>query len=269
MNVDTKVDLKYKFIETQDGLEKIIEELENQSIIGLDTEATKFDPFTAKLLLIQLATNDNVFVIDTTKVDISPIKHILESDRPLKLVQNAKFDYKLLKVQAGISLGALFDTMIAERILTMGISREISLKVLAEKYLGMIIDKSVRETFIDQSFGSSIREFSTEQLEYSARDAFVLRGIFEKQFKKLQEEELINTAKLEFSVIPAVANMELYGSLIDKIKWRKYIAELREKRDASNKEIQNDLRHLSPYSQVDLFGNETDTINLDSPLQVL
>ena len=269
MNVATKTNLKYKFIETQNELEKIVVELEGQSIIGLDTEATKFDPFTAKLLLVQLATKDNVFVINTTKVDISPIKHILESDRPLKLAQNAKFDYNLLKVQAGISLGALFDTMIAERILTMGISREISLKFLAEKYLGIVVDKSVRETFIDHSLGSVSKEFSKEQLEYSAQDAFVLRGIFEKQFKKLQEEDLVDTAKLEFSVIPAVANMELYGSLIDQTKWREYIAELRKKRDAINKEIQGDLRHLSPYSQVDLFGNVTDTINLDSPLQVL
>ena len=54
MNVATKTDLKYKFIETQNELEKIVGELEDQTIIGLDTEATKFDPFTAKLLLLYL-----------------------------------------------------------------------------------------------------------------------------------------------------------------------------------------------------------------------
>ena len=269
MNVDTKSDLKYDFIETQESLDKIVNELEGEQILGLDTEGTKFDPFTATLLLVQVSTKNNTYVIDAAKVDLTPIKHILEADRPLKIVQNAKFDYTLMKVQAGISLGSTFDTMLAERILTMGVSREISLSALADKYLGMKMDKTVRETFVESQRTISKGGFTKEQLEYAARDAFVLRSIFEKQFKKLQEEGLVETAKLEFSVIPAVAEMELHGSLIDQVKWRDYIAELKEKRNKINKEIQDDLRHLSPYLQVDLFGNEIDTINLDSPLQLL
>ncbi len=269
MRTDTVTDLKYDIISSQEGLEKIISELESQPTLGLDTEGTKFDPFTAELLLVQISTKDNVYVIDATKVDLSPVKHILEADRPLKIAQNAKFDYSLLKVQAGVTLGSVFDTMLAERILTMGISRDISLLTLADKYLGIKIDKTVRETFTNQKNTDSKRHFTKEQLDYAARDVSVLHGIFEKQFKKLKEEDLIEPAKLEFSVVPTVAEMELHGSLIDQEKWRKYIAELREKRNTINKKIQVDLRHLSPYSQVDLFGNESDTINLDSPLQLL
>ena len=269
MTTAVKSDVKYKLIKKQQDLEAIVDELEKEKIIGLDTETTKFDPFTAVLLLVQIATEKNTYVIDTTKIDLDPIKHILEAARPLKILQNAKFDYTLLKVQTGISIGATFDTMLAERILTMGISREISLKALSEKYLGVRMDKSVRETFINLQTTSSQGNFTEEQLEYAARDAFVLREIFEKQFKLLQEQELVDTAKLEFAIIPAVSEMELHGSLINQVKWRKYISELKEKRDKSNNEIQGDLRHLSPYSQVDLFGNVSDTINLDSPLQLL
>ena len=269
MNVAVKSKVKYKFINKLQDLEVIVDELEKEKIIGVDTEATKFDPFTATLLLIQIATEKNTYVIDATRVDLNVIKHILEADRPLKILQNAKFDYSLVKAQTGISIGSTFDTMLAERIITMGISREISLKAISEKYLGIKMDKSVRETFINLQAASSKGNFTDEQLEYAARDAFVLREIFEKQFKQLQEQDLVDTAKLEFAIIPAVAEMELHGSLIDQVKWRKYIAELKEKRDKSNKEIQEDLRHLSPYSQVDLFGNVSDTINLDSPLQVL
>ena len=270
MKVDAiAADLKYDLISTQDELEKIVEELESSPTIGLDTEGTKFDPFTAKLLLVQLSTKDKIYVIDATKVDLTPIKHILEAERPLKIVQNAKFDYSLLKAQAGITLGSMFDTMLAERILTMGISREISLRTLADKYLGVQMDKSVRESFTDQREGAFKEGFSKEQLSYAAKDASVLPGIFEKQFRALQEEDLIETAKLEFSVVPVVAEMELRGSLIDQGKWRSYIAELKEKRDELNQEIQKELRHLAPYSQVDLFGNESDSINLDSPLQLL
>lgn len=268
MSVAT-TDTKFELIDTKEKLDSIVSDLEKQQTLALDTEATGFDPFAAKLLLVQIATKSKTYVIDATKVSLSPIKHILEAERPLKIAQNAKFDYSLLRVQEGIKLGNLFDTMLAERILTMGISREISLQSLAEKYSGVKLDKSVRKTFIDLTNSAYREKFTKEQLDYAARDVIVLHDIFEKQFKELQEEDLVRTARLEFSVVPVVAEMELKGSLIDQEKWRSYIKELKSKRDAINKEIQADLRHLSPYSQVDLFGNETDTINLDSPLQLL
>ena len=267
--MEIATDIKYKFITTDRDVLTIVPELEKASIISVDTEGTKFDPFTAKLLLFQIATKEKAYVFDCAKVDVSPLKHILEAERPLKIAQNAKFDYSLLKTKLGIKLGNLFDTMLAERILTCGISREISLKTLAEKYLGVKIDKSVRESFYDPANLAQRGKFTQEQLDYSARDVLVLHEIFEKQYKQLKSENLVETAKLEFAVVPVVAEMELRGSLINKEKWRSHIAELEKKRDQISKEIQGDIRHLSPYSQVDLFGNESDTVNLDSPLQLL
>ena len=267
--METDEELKYDLITTNEDLLKVLPEIEKAPIVGLDTEGSKLDPLTTKLLLLQIATKDKSYVFDCSKVDISQLKILLEAERPLKIIQNAKFDYSILKAQTGITLGNLFDTMLAERIITCGISRETSLKALAEKYLGMKIDKTIREDFYQP--GSPVLKgiFTQKQLEYAARDAWILIKIFEKQYKQLTEEGLINTAKLEFAVVPVVAEMELKGSLIDTKKWRIHIADLEKKRDLIRKEIQGDIRHLSTYSQVDLFGNETDTVNLDSPLQLL
>lgn len=267
--METDEELKYDVITTNEDLLKVLPEIERAPIVGLDTEGSKLDPLTTKLLLLQIATKDKSYVFDCSKVDISQLKTVLEAQRPLKIIQNAKFDYSVLKVQAGLTLGNLFDTMLAERIITCGISREMSLKTLAEKYLGMKIDKTIREDFYQP--GSPVLKgvFTQKQLEYAARDAWILIKIFEKQYKQLNEENLINTAKLEFAVVPAVAEMELKGSLIDTKKWRSHIANLGKKRDLIKKEIQGDIRHLSTYAQVDLFGNESDTVNLDSPLQLL
>lgn len=267
--METKTEIKYSFIQTERELQEILPEIEQETIIALDTEGNAYDPHTAKLLLLQIATKNKVFVVDCLKVDISPLSYILEATRPLKIVQNAKFDYSLLAVQAGIKMGNLFDTMLAERIITCGVSREISLKTLAEKYLGLRIDKSVREDFYSPGNPATMGKFTKEQLDYAARDAQVLREIFEKQYRQLQEDKLIETAKLEFAVVPAVAEMEIKGSLINQEKWRAHIKELEKKRDEINKEIQDDIRYLAPYTQVDLFGNESDTVNLDSPLQLL
>jgi len=267
--METETLVKHKFIGSNEALAEIIPLLEKEQIISLDTEGTHLDPHQAKLLLVQIATKNDVFVIAASKVELSALKELLEADRPLKIAQNAKFDYAILKVKAGISLGVLYDTMLAERLLTNGVSREISLKTLAEKYLGIKLDKSVREGFTDPSNPAYRGKFSEEQLSYAAQDAQILLEIFKQQSKALEHEGLIETAKLEFSVVPVVAEMEIRGSLIDQKKWRDHIAELESKRDELNKDIQAELRAFAPYSQVDLFGNVSDAVNLDSPLQIL
>jgi DNA polymerase-1 len=271
--VETKTqtvqDLDYQLITSDEELVKIVPELESAQTISLDTEGSKLDPLTAKLFLLQIATTDKAWVIDCQKVDLTPLKTVLEADRPLKIAQNAKFDYELLKAQAGIKLGSLYDTMLAERVLTCGLSRDISLRSLADKYLGLKIDKTIRDTFTDPASPALRGKFTKEQLDYAARDAIILHEIFKKQFQLLKDEGLIETAKLEFAVVEPVAEMELRGSLIDREKWRAHINELLEKRNAINREIQAELSHLTEFNQVDLFGNESDSINLDSPVQLL
>lgn len=269
--LDTKTSTKkdYELITESSRLEELVQDLESAKTISLDTETTHFDPYRAKLLLLQIAYGDKVIVIDCTKVKLDSIKHILEAPRPLKIVQNSKFDYQMLKVRAGITLTGIYDTMLAERLLTNGLSREISLKTIAKKYLGMTLDKTVRESFADPKSMSVYGKFTKEQLEYAARDAQILYQIFEMQLKKLQEEELMEVARLEFALVPVIGDMEIKGTLIDQDKWRAHIRQLQISRDEINKSIQEDLKPLSRHIQADLFGGEDDVINLDSPLQLL
>ena len=41
---------------------------------------------------------------------------MLENPEVLKVAQNAKFEYEMLKQQVGITLAGMFDTMLAERL---------------------------------------------------------------------------------------------------------------------------------------------------------
>ena len=76
--METKTEVEYSFIQTDKDLLGVIPEVEAAPIISLDTEGTTFDPFMAKVLLLQIATKGEVYVIDCTKVDISPLKVVLE-----------------------------------------------------------------------------------------------------------------------------------------------------------------------------------------------
>ena len=259
----------YELISEVSRLEELVPELESVKTLSLDTETTHLDPYRAKLLLLQVAYEDKVIVIDCAKVSLDPIKHILEAPRPLKIVQNSKFDYQMLKVRAGITLTGIYDTMLAERLLTNGLSREISLKTIAKKYLGLTLDKTVRESFADPKSMAIYGKFTKQQLEYAARDAQILYQIFQMQLKKLQEENLMEVARLEFALVPVIGEMEIKGTLIDQDKWREHIRQLQISRDSINQSIQTDLKPLSRHIQADLFGGEDDVINLDSPSQLL
>jgi DNA polymerase-1 len=254
---------KYQLIEKQSEVKSAVQQLAAHRILALDTEGTSLDPHDTKLLLLQVAIPEKAFLFAVQKVNLELLKPLLEDNQKLKIVQNGKFDYEMIKVNLGMEIKNIFDTMLAERLLTAGLTRENSLEALAKKYLEIELEKEVRDTF------GRIGQLSKKQLEYAALDVLVLFPIFKKQYARLREEKLLKVAQLEFSVLPVVAEMEIKGSYIDKKKWRAHIAQLREKRDLVAGQIQEDLRPLYQNNQVDLFGQSVDVVNLNSPVQIL
>ena len=254
---------EYELIETPEQVQKAITELKKREVLAVDTEATDLDPYNSTLLLIQVGTPEKAYIFNHQKVDTSPLKSLLEDPKRLKIVQNGKFDYEMLKVNAGITLENIFDTMLAERILTTGLKRENSLEAIALKHLNIQLEKEVRTTFNHKA------ALTKKQLEYSALDVLVLFPIFKIQFKNLQKEKLVRIAQLEFRCLPVVAEMELKGVYIDVEKWRKNLKKLKEKRDLAAARIQEELRPLYQNTQVDLFGHQVDVVNLNSPVQIM
>jgi len=261
---------EYELIESEGKLREVVEkELSPRDTIAVDTEADKLDPYLANLILIQIGTPERAYIFDAQKIkDFSPLKRLFESKKPLKILQNAKFDYKMLKVQTGLELVNIYDTFLAERILTCGESRGVSsLLALGQKYLHLELDKDW-ESYDWEGVARS-GNITERHLKYAALDVLVLFPIFKKQFQQLKSDNLLEVAKLEFACCPVVAEMEIHGSYIDQEKWRRNIRELEQKRDKVRKRIQNELRPLYETTQTDLFGNHVDVVNLNSPVQIL
>ena len=248
-------------------MNEIAKALESAPIVSLDTEATSLDPHDAKLLLFQIATPGEAYLFDARHLDLRPFQSILGSEKILKLAQNAKFDYGMLKELAGVEIVNIFDTMLAERVLTCGLTKlgDLSLAALSRKYLGIELAKEVRETF----FGGHLRDFTKKQLDYAAKDVLVLFPIYEAQRDRLQKEQLEKIASLEFGLVPVVSEMELRGFLIDVEKWRQVIADYRKKAQEIDRKMQEELRPYSRSTQKDLFGNHANVVNLNSPSQIM
>ena len=252
----------YELIVDEQRLAEVVDVLVGIEEVAVDTETTGLDPFTERLLLVQVATRERAYIVDATKVDLKPLRRILEDDRTLKLLQNAKFDYKMLAQQTGIRIRNMYDTMLAERVLTAGVSREIGLAALSKKYLGVAMDKSVRGSFI-----GSKGDFTEEQLGYAANDVKGLFSIYDQQRVVLQRERLLKTAHLEFKTLVAVGEMELAGCLIDVAKWRTIIGASKIERDRCAEELNDLLVAAGAVPQLTLFGGPA--INLNSNAQMV
>ena len=262
--------MNYKVIKNAEELSKAIEHLCRQPAVGLDTETTDLDPYTARLRLIQLAAPDVVSIVDLNAFangdlshneTVSPLRRLLESPRPIKIAHNAKFDAKFIKHNLGADLGGVFDTLLASQLLGAGdIEERHGLDMVAGRYLNQSVDKT--ERLSNWNF-----ELSEAQLEYAARDAAILLPLREKLIERLRSDSLVKCAQLEFECIMPVADLELTGFYMHKDRWLEQLAIVEKRRAELAEQLQEVLAEES--HQGSLFGTPTrDEINLDSHQQL-
>jgi DNA polymerase I-like protein with 3'-5' exonuclease and polymerase domains len=260
----------YELIKTADELRKAIEAIQNQPVVGLDTETTELDPYTSRLRLIQLAIPDRVYLIDfdrfsdgdTRKSEaLEPLRRLLAAPRPIKIAHNAKFDAKFIKHNLGVDLVGLFDTLLASQLVGAGdIEERHGLETVAGRYLNELVDKS--ERLSNWNF-----ELSAAQLEYAARDAAVLLPLREKLIERLKAESLVKVAQLEFECVMPVVDLELAGFFMHKDRWLEQLGIVEKRREELAEQLQSVLAEES--SQGSLFGGpQREDINLDSQQQL-
>jgi DNA polymerase I-like protein with 3'-5' exonuclease and polymerase domains len=260
---------QYELITTPEQLRRAVEQLASKQVIGLDTETTDLDPYLSRLRLIQLATPDNVYIIDLDKFanfdlkeseELAPLRELISSARPIKIAHNSKFDAKFIKHNLDVDIGGLFDTLLASQLVSAGdIEERHGLEAIAGRYLNEAVDKS--ERLSNWEF-----ELSEAQLQYAARDAAVLIPLREKLVEKIKSNNLIDCAKLEFDCVMPVVDLELAGFFMDKKRWLEQLAIVEERRA----ELANELQEMlgEGVAQASLFGPPRANINLDSQQQV-
>lgn len=259
----------YELVTSPEQLRRAVERLSKLQVIGLDTETTDLDPYVSRLRLIQLATPENVFIIDLDKFssfdlkqsdEFAPFRRLITSARPIKIAHNAKFDAKFIKHNVGVDIGGLFDTLLASQLVSAGdIEERHGLEAIAGRYLNEAVDKS--ERLSNWEF-----ELSESQLQYAARDAAVLIPLREKLFERIMSLGLKDCAKLEFDCVMPVVDIELTGFYMNKHRWLEQLAIVEERRG----ELANELQEMlgEGAAQASLFGPPRANINLDSQQQV-
>ena len=219
--------------------------IELQKALGVDTETTgKFvrkdkgysmNPVNegTRLVLVQIGTEELVLLIDPELID--EFKDVLEGTDNLKILQNALYDFKWLLTKKRIHLNRLYDTMLAEQVLTAGkLGVRVGLADIVRKYDPFyLISKAVRSKFIELRDGRMDREM----IYYAARDITLMFPVMRSQTAELKEKSLLVTAGLEFSCIPCTAEMELGGVFLNTEKMELLIRYWLEKQEEMESEI--------------------------------
>ncbi len=259
-----KLESTFEVVTSYFQLLKHLENLRISKVLGIDIETTGLDPLQDSIRLIQIATTGcPVIVFDMRGIDqqTRAIISKLLSSKAIKVFHNAKFDMEFLE-QSRLSVsGRVFDTLIAGYLLQQKTELpRFGLNSLTQYYLSVDLSKGLQTSNWSD-------DLSRKQYEYAARDAAVLIPLREAMIRDLQSEDLTNIAKLEFGCLYAVAEMELTGIELNLERWDELRKQLEHQKKSASIELKKYFHR--PFVQLNLFGEDTDSFNLDSQQQVL
>lgn len=159
------------YIDNQETLEAFVERARASSVLAIDTEFLREKTYYARLCLLQLATDDEVAIVDPFAVDDLHVLVPLLADRGIvKLFHAGGQDLEILYREVGMLPEPIFDTQVAAALL--GHTQQIGYGALVHSVCGVNLKK------VDSYTDWSRRPLSDSQLEYAADDVVYLPGIY-------------------------------------------------------------------------------------------
>ena len=159
------------YIDNQETLEAFVERARASSVLAIDTEFLREKTYYARLCLLQLATDDEVAIVDPFAVsDLHVLVPLLADRGIVKLFHAGGQDLEILYREVGMLPEPIFDTQVAAALL--GHTQQIGYGALVHSVCGVNLKK------VDSYTDWSRRPLSDSQLEYAADDVVYLPGIY-------------------------------------------------------------------------------------------
>lgn len=250
----------YQLVESEEEARKIRDYFLTKEILSFDTETTSTNAIDAELVGLSFAVEEFKAVYVAVPAEREAAQRMVDIFRPLyedehimKVGQNIKYDYEVLR-RYGIKVrGPMFDTMLAHYIVQPELHHNMD--YMAETLLGY------QTIHIDQLIGPrgkgqrSMRDLQPQEVyEYAAEDADVtlrLKNVLEQKLKEVDGERLFYD--IEMPLVPVLAEMELTGVCLDTA--------------ALAETGKNFNRRLAEYEQK-IYAEAGETFNISSPKQV-
>ncbi len=184
------------YVNTPEALTAAINEMcQETTFLAVDTEFRREDTYFPQLCLVQVATQQTIFLIDAVALkDISPFFTILENPNILKVLHSGRQDLEIFcQLMEGRVVSSVFDTQIAAMFLGQGDTP--GFETLVQKLLDVSVDKSSRHTDWMQ------RPLTEAQKSYAVDDVLHLRPLYSLLVKQLEERGRVKWAQEESKLL--------------------------------------------------------------------
>ena len=169
------------YLADQASLEAFVERAMGAEVLAIDTEFLREKTYYPKLCLLQMATDDEVAIVDPLTVDdLGVLEPLLEDERTMKLFHAGGQDIEILLREVGSMPRPLFDTQVAAALL--GHTQQIGYGALVHAECGVTLKKT--DSFTDWSR----RPLSDSQIDYAADDVIYLPRLYRKMKGKLESK---------------------------------------------------------------------------------
>ena len=169
--------------------------LSKAEILGCDTETSGLSSRFGKLYSVQFSDGEyNVLVPISEGVALGSLADILASADVTKIFHNAKFDIEFLR-ENGYAVANVFDTMIAEKVLTRGANQSASLAETLYRYFAVDLDKSQRAKFHKNWDGI----WTEELVDYALSDVVHLPNLMKHQNEWMEKLGLVGDFDIQMA----------------------------------------------------------------------
>lgn len=201
----------YLKIETNEELFKLVSLIkENYQWIAVDTEFERRDTYFPKLSLIQIATTEQVWIIDTLKLNEKNfLKDLFENKEILKVFHAGEQDWQAIEKYCNAKTYPFIDIQIMATFASFGSS--LSMEKLALSFLNKKIDKSL------QNSKWMKRPLSKKQLTYAATDAICVAHIY-----PILKEKLIEMKRLDWVQEDMEILVNNFSNISEDKEWMKF-----------------------------------------------
>lgn len=186
-----------------EDFETAFQKLAAADALGCDTETSGLSARHGRLYSIQFSDGKfNVLIPLSEGIGLGRFADILMDERIVKIFHNAKFDLEFLN-ENDHGVRNIFDTMIAEKVLTRGAHQSASLADTLYRYFAVDLDKSQRAKFTRKWDGI----WTDELVDYALSDVVHLPRLMQEQTAWLQKLGLFTEFKQKMKPVISIAQI--------------------------------------------------------------
>lgn len=150
------------WVATETAMRSMLDDLQRQPRIAVDTESNSLHAFREQVCLIQFSTPDKDYLVDPLVLsDVNALAPLFADARIEKIFHAAEYDLVCMRRDFGFVFANIFDTMQAERILGY---EKVGLDAALEKFFGVTVNKRFQKA----DWGA--RPLAPDLLEYARFD---------------------------------------------------------------------------------------------------